>query len=149
MTQKMILMMMNFNLIIYGIIGYLVYDTFLKGKTESEEFSSLIKPQSGLSYPLYAYKEMVTKLLNAMHGYGTEEGPILEVFESLKNDNDARQLKKEFGMRPYTGDFIGSFGLLLNDEVPLSTWLDNELTDSEKIQVRKILKRNGVTEYFV
>jgi len=140
---------MQITLILYAAIAYFIYDTFFKEKSESEEFSDSIKPQSSLSYPIYAYKEMVTKLLNAMHGYGTEEQPIYEVFRSIKNDNDARQLKKEFGMRPYTGDFVGSFGLLLNDEVPLSTWLDNELTQSEKDEVKRILKSNGVTEYFV
>lgn len=139
---------MNFSLIIYGIIGFLIYDTFFKGKSESEQFSDTIDKQTGLSYPEYAYKEMVTKLLNAMHGYQTDEEPIFQVFRSLKNNNDARQLKKEFGMRPYTGDFIGSFGMLINDPLPLSTWLDNELTESEKSQVRKILKNNNVTEYF-
>jgi len=142
-------LMMNFSLIIYAVIGYLIYDIFFKGKSESEEFSDLIKPQSGLSYPLYAYKEMVTKLLNAMHGYGTSEQVIYDVFNTIKNNMDARQLKKEFGMRPYTGDFTGSFALLLNEPEPLSSWLDNELTESEKQAVRNILKSNGVTEYFV
>lgn len=140
---------MNFNLIIYAIIGFLVYDTFLKGKSESEEFSDLVKPGEKLSYPLYAYKEMVTKLLNAMHGYGTDEVVIYEVFRSIKTNSDAMQLKKEFGMRPYTGDFTGSFALLLNEPEPLSSWLDNELDDTEKLKVRQILKSNGVTEYFV
>ena len=145
----MMILMRNFSLIIYGVIGYLIYDIFLKGKSESEEFSDLIKPQTGLSYPLYAYKEMVTKLLNAMHGYGTDEKVIYDVFDTIKNNMDARQLKKEFGMRPYTGDFTGSFALLLNEPEPLSSWLDNELSESEKQTVRNILKSNGVTEYFV
>lgn len=140
---------MQLTLIIYGAIAFFIYDMFFKDKSDSEQFSELFKPQTGLSYPEWAYKEMVTKLLNAMHGYGTDEQPIYEVFKSLKNDDDARQLKKEFGMRPYTGDFVGSFGLLLNDELPLSTWLDNELDQSEKDKVKQILKSNGVTEYFV
>lgn len=140
---------MQITLIIYAAIAFFIYDTFFKEKSDSDKFTELFKPQVGLSYPEWAYKEMVTKLLNAMHGYGTEEEPIYEVFRTLKNNEDARQLKKEFGMRPYTGDFVGSFGLLLNDELPLSTWLDNELTQEEKDKVKRILKNNGVTEYFV
>jgi len=140
---------MNFNLILYGVIGYLVYDMFLKGKTENDEFQEGFGNIDKLSYPPYAYKEMVTKLLNAMHGNMTDEQPIYDVFAAIKTNQDAKQLKKEFGLRPYTGDFIGSFGLLLNDEVPLSTWLDNELEDDEKQKVRNILKNNGVNEYFV
>jgi hypothetical protein len=84
-----------------------------------------------------------------MHGNGTEEQPIYDVFSAIKTNSDAKQLKKEFGLRHYTGDFTGSFGLFLNDEVPLSTWLDNELNDSEKQKVRNILKNNAVNEYFV
>jgi hypothetical protein len=147
----MILMnlMMNFNLILYGVIGYLVYDLFLKGKSEGDEFDESFGQISGLSYPLYAYKEMTTKLLNAMHGNGTDEEPIYDVFRTIRTNADAIELKKEFGLRAYTGDFIGSFGLLINDEVPLTTWLDNELDDSEKSKIRTILKNNNVTEYFV
>lgn len=140
---------MNFSIIIYGIIGYLVYDMFLKGKSESDEFQDAFGNTGQLSYPLYAYKEMTTKLLNAMHGNGTEEEPIYDVFRTIRTNADAVQLKKEFGLRHYTGDFIGSFGLLINDEVPLTTWLDNELEDSEKAKIRTILKNNNVTEYFV
>lgn len=140
---------MNFNLILYGVIGYLVYDLFLKGKSEGDEFDESFGQISGLSYPLYAYKEMTTKLLNAMHGNGTDEEPIYDVFRTIRTNADAIELKKEFGLRAYTGDFIGSFGLLINDEVPLTTWLDNELDDSEKSKIRTILKNNNVTEYFV
>jgi hypothetical protein len=141
--------MMNFNLILYGVIGYLVYDMFLKGKSEGDKFGESFGQISGLSYPLYAYKEMTTKLLNAMHGNMTDEEPIYDVFRTIKTEGDAIQLKKEFGLRPYTGDFIGSFGMLINDAVPLTTWLDNELDDSEKQIIRNILKNNNVKEYFV
>lgn len=140
---------MNFNVILYGVIGYLIYDTFIKGKSVNEEFDESFGQINNLSFPLYVYKEMVTKLLNAMHGNGTDEQAIYDVFTAIKSNADAIQLKKEFGLRAYTGDFIGSFGLLVNDEVPLTTWLDNELDDSEKAKVRNILKNNGVNEYFV
>lgn len=142
-------MRMNFSLIIYGIIGYLIYDTFLKGKTESEQFSDLIKPQSNLSYPLYAYKEMVSKLFNAMDGFATDEDAIYQVIYALKRDEDVRQLKKDWGLKDYTGNNLEVMSFMIDDPQPLTAWLSAELDEEEKRKVRYILKSNNVNEFLV
>ncbi len=138
---------MNFKLILYGVIGFLIYDIFLAGKSKTDKYSGTIPIGNTLSYPPYAYTEMVNKLLNAMHGFGTWHEDIYEVFRMIKTNDDAKKLKAEFGLRPYTGA-LGSFGLL-NESVDLSTWLNEELTSSEVSTVRSILKKNNITEHFV
>jgi hypothetical protein len=140
--------MPSITLLLYAGILYMIYDMFYSKKSDSEIFQEGFAVNKNLSYQPYVYQEMVDVLLNDMHGFGHNyEEVIKPVFGKLKNNDDARELKQIFGKRPYTG-LVGSFGLL-NDEVPLTTWLQDELYDSEKVDLRKYLHNKGITEHFV
>lgn len=99
-----------------------------------------------LSYPLTSYKQMADTLHSAMLGPGTDFSSIKNVFGLIKNESDLFQLSKSFGVR-YSYIDYGLF------QMPyfygtLNYWLNDELSNSEKLTLLNLLKSKNITYSF-
>lgn len=52
---------------------------------------------SRLSYSLAEYKGMAAQMLNALGGAGTDPDAVMKILNKLRNNEDWKQLQKEFG----------------------------------------------------
>ena len=124
---------------IVSIWGFYLLVKFIKEKIEDYNSTSGYKvEENNLSYTTSEYKAMADQLFNAMDGLGTDDTVIYDVLNRLNNIDDWNYLVKMYGTRSNTS-WVSSFSGIL------TTWLRDELDDSEVKKVNNILSKMGVT----
>lgn len=113
-----------------------------QAKLEAEATQEGGKP----TYSLLQYKQWADQLYSAMAKLGTDTDVITTIFDKQQNLTDILQLIKAFGTRNYggwTGE-SGVIGDLLGSEKGLTSWLDEELSKSEKQKINTSLATKGI-----
>lgn len=86
------------------------------------------------TYQPYEYSDFAGQLKTAMSGMGTDEEKIYNVFRKLKNQRDVAETH-------------AAFGLLKGED--LTAWINDELSESERIKIKQILAVNNVNNTWV
>lgn len=80
--------------------------------------------------------------------YGTNEEAIYEVFRKMQNALDVLLLVKAFGLREERGGVCIPIPGTGECDVPLSSWLQTELSADEFKEVNNILAQKGINYQF-
>ena len=97
---------------------------------------------SKLSYPSGRYLTMANNAYNAMHGVGTNNDMLHDIFKSIKTQNDYNMFLKNFGVRDGWNFFSW-----MHDELPQtsSTVMGRYLVDNID-EYNSILKSKKITQ---
>lgn len=95
--------------------------------------------EKNLTYPKSDYYLFCSTLESAMQYTGTDEDSIKDVISKLKNQDDWNFLQKAFGTRTKYG---GTFDKDITGD--LKMWLIDELYDSERQEIRDMLKKRNI-----
>jgi len=137
-----------------ALITYKVYKSLSKTGGEKDAEESLkdtnkdIKELSKIEKPCCIpaqYGAYSDALFEAMHGMGTDEDTILDVFGKMKNTIDVLYLIQAFGIRDYYDD--SAFGLNVKP-MNLNQWISAELSSGAKKDLNKILSTKGIKFQF-
>lgn len=140
-------MFSQFKLVLYALVGYLIYDMLIRKKNVHDDFTDYINVGKNVSYPEYRFKEFADVLFYAMDTFeGTDEEAIIGIVKKLKTSSDVRKLKEVFGNPEYTGNpFAFGLGAWTNPPTSLSGWLSNE---GMLQRANSQLASQGITERF-
>jgi hypothetical protein len=150
------------------IVGFVIYNIYTKARRDAalkkanvisdkakEELIALQKKGIIPSFSPTQYESYSMTLAEAMNGCGTTEETVFAVFNGMKNKADILSLIDAFGVRSYTpcaaSQPISYTRWLFDNDAfggTLPTWLEYDLSASEKEKINKILSSKKIDFQF-
>lgn len=131
---------------VIGAALTLIAILLLRRKTSAAQEATAVNTETQQAgQPTYQnsqYFAWANRLEQAMFDVGTDEDAIFSVFSQLRNNADFLKLKQAFGVRNYTGGYVPGF---LSDDLSLDGWIQQELDNSEIVQLNNILANKGIS----
>lgn len=138
-----------------GIIGYNIYKTIQKSKSEkdqkkelenaNETVNNLIKSGQKPSLDSFKLAQLANQIHSALNGYGTDENAVYRAFLQVKNDLDVVNLTKAYGIRKLSS---GNWNPTKDFEGTLGQSLTEELDPKEMAALNMILAKKGIKYRF-
>jgi hypothetical protein len=150
------------------IVGFIIYTTYSRVRRRSalkeanvisdkakEELVALQSKGIRPSYTPSQYESYSIRLAEAMNDCGTSEDSVFDVFNAMKNKADVLSLINAFGVRSYrpcaASQPISYTRYLFNSDAfggTLPTWLEYDLSASDKEKINKILSSKKIDFQF-
>jgi len=150
------------------IVGFIIYTTYSRVRRRSalkeanvisdkakEELTVLQSKGIRPSYTPSQYESYSIRLAEAMNDCGTNEDSVFDVFNAMKNKADVLSLINAFGVRSYrpcaASQPISYTRYLFNSDAfggTLPTWLEYDLSASDKEKINKILSSKKIDFQF-
>lgn len=113
-----------------------------ENRAVDQELKDLEKSGNGPTISSAQAYTYANSLHTAMDGYGTDWASIKSVFEAVRNNADVISISSAYGIREVSS---GQWNPEPNIKGTLTQCLTSELDDSEKEEIKTILKGKGIT----
>jgi hypothetical protein len=129
-------------------VGYFLYKKLKGSSTPTKsEIDEQIGGNTGVNPTLSQekMKELAEKMFAAFNGYGTDVNGLMNLFASIKNNDDLMGVIAAYGIREVSS---GSYNFMPNFEGNLPETIADELSDSEILKINSVMVRSGVSIRF-